>query len=334
MSAVTLFKSLKETYIQDADDGELEWKRLYSGLLEIPDAHYTTFIRLSYFRQCKGAVQRFQEIPDLYKIYKSPTKLFVSHKWEERNHPDRSRRTLKKLLSLTQTSRDDTAVWWDFCSLPQKNSQTGLDDRSAELKEFFKYQLTLIPLIILDSQSMFLWAEAGTHSGWCCVELLITHALLNHLNQMIYKRKNDFCKPPLFITQLESGPLIESDLYRFEHQIFYKLYSSDVANDWHKKLITWMNIQLNQGKPTPYSHVIRKVTPELISKMILEFNLTFTNGSDSKTVSDMLFKLYNKLSFEPFDSFKWEGQADLLSMWHYVKGCLGSCVVPKTYYWF
>jgi hypothetical protein len=150
--------------------GQREWAPVYSALFEIPDAPYTTFIRLGYFRSLRAPVQRFQEIPSKYKIWKrGAPKLFISHKWEDENHPDKSTRTLQKLLELTQNADDNTGVWWDYCSLPQRNSVNGKDDRSSNLREFFKFQLSLIPLIILESQCMFLWSEEGINSGWCCI---------------------------------------------------------------------------------------------------------------------------------------------------------------------
>ena len=332
MDAIALFMQLKRFYVATGDDAE--WARLYSALFEIPDAPYTTFIKLGYFRRCTGPVQRFQDIPSEYKISKNPIKLFVSHKWEATDHPDRSRRTLERLLSLTQNCNDDAAVWLDYCSLPQRRAASGEDDRSAELKDFFRFQLSLIPLVILDSQSMFLWSAEGAHSGWCCVEFLIAQALVQHLNRMIYARKDDFREPPLFVTQVSNRTLVETDLVRFDHRKFQKMYCSDAVMQRHQELVRWMNAELNGGRPTPYTQVIRQVTPALISRMVSEHGLTFTNGPDSDMVSRMLFTIYRRLSFEPFNRFKWTGQVDFFSQWHYVKGCLGSCVVPNVAYCF
>jgi hypothetical protein len=332
MEAITLFKNLRDLNLKDGN--EKEWGKVYSMLLEIPDAPYTTFIKLGYFRKCKEAVQRFQDIPSEYKTFSNPIKLFISHKWEEKNHPDKSKKTLEKLLRLTRNCSDDAAVWWDYCSLPQKNSDNGEDDRSTELKDFFKFQLSLIPLVILDSQCMFLWSEEGINSGWCCIEILIAQALLQHLNKMVYERKDEFKSPPLFVNQVDNNTLVETDLVRFDHKMFQKIYCSQVAIERHKELIVWMNDQLNNGVPTPYSQVIKQVSSELISKMVSEYKLTFTHRADSEFVPKMLFKIYRRLSFEPFNSFKWTGQIDFFSTWHYVKGCLGNCVVPMFSYWF
>ena len=331
MDAISLFNSLKDNTILTGDDKE--WGRVYSSLLEMPNTPYTTFIKLGYFRNCGGPIQRFQDIPTEYKTSKNPTRLFISHKWETGNHPDVSRRTLKKLLSLTQNCDDDAAIWWDYCSLPQRDTD-GKDDRSAELKDFFKYQLSLIPLVILDSQNMFLWSEEGVSSGWCCIELLVAQALMQHLNRMVYSRKDEFNAPPLFVTQAENRMLVETDLVRFDHKIFQKMYCSEVALDRHSELIVWMNEQITGGAPTPYTQLTRQVTPELITTMMSELGLKFSNGADSEVVSKMLYTIYNRLSFEPFNSFKWNGKADFFSMWHYVKGCLGNCVVPNFAYAF
>jgi len=146
MDAIALFVQLKRLYVETGDEKELA--RVYSALFEIPDAPYTTFIKLGYFRSCSSHVQRFQDIPSEFKISRTPIKLFVSYKWEAKDHPDRSRRTLQTLLSLTHNCHDDAGIWWDYCSLPQRSSATGEDDRSVELKDFFKFQLSLIPLVL------------------------------------------------------------------------------------------------------------------------------------------------------------------------------------------
>lgn len=331
MDPIELFRELRRFYIESGD--EKEWAEAYSALFEIPNAPYTTFIKLGYFRGCNGPVQRFQDIPSEYKTFGSP-RLFVSYKWQASDHADRSRRTLQKLLSLTQDADDDTAVWWDYCSLPQRNSANGADDRSVELKEFFKFQLSLIPLVILDSQCMFLWSEDGVHSGWCCIELLVAQALLQHLNRLIYTRKDELAKPPLLVTQVENRTLVETDLIRFDHSMVQKMYCSEIAIQRHRELIVWMNAQLNDGKPTPYTQVIKQVTPELIGRLIAEHGLAFTNRADRGVVARMLGTIYRRLSFEPFNDVKWSGRADFFSMWHYVKGCLGTCVVPNTAYRF
>jgi hypothetical protein len=181
---------------------------------------------------------------------------------------------------------------------------------------------------------MFLWASEGIKSGWCCVELLIAQALLQHINRMIYARKDDFLTPPLFVTQIDNTTLVETDLIRFDHQIFQKIYCTKIVMDRHRELIVWFNGQLNGGQPTPYTQITKQVTPELIHKMMSTHNLTFADGSDFDVVSEMLYKIYSRLNLEPFNSFKWDGQIDFFSTWHYVKGCLGDCVVPKFAYWF
>lgn len=330
--AITLFTRLKRKYVLTGQDSE--WARLYSALFEIPDAAYTTFIKLGYFRNCRKPVQRFQEIPAEYKLSRStPVKLFVSHKWEDRIHPDSSMRTLQRLLSLTQNADDDTGVWWDYCSLPQRNS-SGEEDRSVELKEFFKFQLSMIPVVILDSQCMFLWSDEGLNSGWCCIELLVAQALLQHLNKIIYARKGDLKQPPLLVTQVANETRIETDLVRFEHKVFQKMFCTQTAMDRHRQLLEWMNEQVNSGAPTPYTQLIGKVTPSVISRMFSEQRMSFTNGSDREVVSSMLDAIYGRLNFEPFTSFKWTGQQDFFSMWHYVRGSLGSCLVPHVAYAF
>lgn len=180
-------------------------------------------------------MQRFQDIPIEYKISGSTVQLFISHKWEASDHPDKSRETLSRLLSLTQDCDDDAGIWFDYCSLPQRDS-SGEDDRSPKLKDSFRFQLSLIPLIMLSSQCMFLWSDEGVHSGWCCVELLVAQALLHHLNKMIHTRKDEFDTPPLFMTQVGNTMLIETDLIRFDHKMFPKMYCTEIAMKRHKEL--------------------------------------------------------------------------------------------------
>jgi len=141
MDSISLFQKLKS--FNGFDGSTKSWGTLYSSLFEMPNAEYTSFTKLGYFRNVSEPIKRFQDVPDHYKTPNDPVKLFVSHRWETKDHPDPSGRTLRKLLSLSKNCSDDAAVWLDYCSLPQRRLN-GDDDRSDDLKEYFKYQLSLI----------------------------------------------------------------------------------------------------------------------------------------------------------------------------------------------
>lgn len=331
MSALDLFNKLNRFH-NPID--EKSWGTLYSNLFEMPNPPYTTFIKLGYFRNCEGPIDRFQDIPEHYKIYNNPVKIFISHKWETHDHPDISRKTLQQLLSLTHKCNDDDGIWLDYCSLPQPKNSNGTDDLSKELRDFLKFQLTIIPLVILDSQCMFLWSENGLNSGWCCAELLIAQAIMQHLNKLIYAKKGNLIKPPLFVTQIGNHTKVESDLARFDYTLVQKMYVTEVAMRRHDELIAWMNGQLNRSEPIPYSALIKKVEQEVSYKMFSDQKLTFTDPADAVLVPYMLYKIYERLSTEPFTDFKWTGKKDFSSLWHYIKGSLGNCVVPHKAYKF
>jgi hypothetical protein len=80
--------------------------------------------------------------------------------------------------------------------------------------------------------------------------------------------------------------------------------------------------------------VVERVTPEIISAMFSKYGMRFANVSDKDVVAKMLAAIYRHLSVDPFGSFKWEGKRDFFSMWHYVKGSIGSGLVPCVAYAF
>jgi hypothetical protein len=70
MSAFELFRQLKSYHVKFGS--EKEWAVVYSAIFEMADAPYTTFVKLGYFRKCKGPVARFQDIPSEFKVSKPP----------------------------------------------------------------------------------------------------------------------------------------------------------------------------------------------------------------------------------------------------------------------
>ena len=311
-----------------------ELAHLYSGLLEQPGTGYAAFVQLEYFRRCAGRIDRMQDIPERYFAQpRGAPKLFVSHKWRGAHHPDPDGRTLARLLELAKPSPPETGVWLDYCSLPQRRAD-GVDDRSAEDLSLFRLALPLIPLVILESQALFLWGQDGASSGWCNLELLISEALRNHMNRFIYERRAQLENPPLFAYRVGQELVVDSHLAAFPCQMIERAFYDPVARDCHLRLIQTLNQLATGGAPTSYSDVLRSVKPAHLGRLIESQNLRFGVASDRDYVPRMLNRLYEHLSTNPFASFRWGGKRDLMSMWHYVRGALGGGLLPATSYAF
>jgi hypothetical protein len=65
-------------------------------------------------------------------------------------------------------------------------------------------------------------------------------------------RKEKFKNPPLFATQISNKTMIETDLIRFEHKVFQKMFCDELVMERHRELIIWMNEEVNNGRPSPY----------------------------------------------------------------------------------
>lgn len=322
--AELMFELFQISYDLNTDEG---LQNMYSALLELSNPVYTNFIKLEYFRNCRGIVDRFQDIPEKYYATYNNERIFISHKWRTKKHPDPKRATIHKLLMLTSNFDNETAIWWDFCSLPQRNPKTGMDDRSKEQKEFFKFQLSLIPFIILDTRQMFLWKDEGLNSGWCCVETIISNLLMQDLNLLVNVGNSQL--PPFFITHIENNKPTAIPSKNYE-----RVYTTQIANKRLNEIMKWLKIRLSKFENTPDIDLLGDLSKDIIDEMLVHFKLKFTNGSDKSFVSDLLLTIFQRLKTKHISYTQLSGGENTLQMWHYVKGTYGNCVMPKFSYHF
>lgn len=321
--AETVFNFLQMTYDLNTKKGRGE---MYSSLLEFSPPVYTNFVKLEYFRNCQDTIDRFQDIPEKYFTLYNAERIFVSHKWKTKEHPDPRRETIDSLLKLTTHFHDETAIWWDFCCLPQRNPKTGVDDRSKEQKGFFKFQLSLIPFIILDTRQMFLWKNEAINSGWCCVENIVSNILRQDLNHLVNNGNSEL--PPFFVTRIENKPLT------FSTKSYERIYTTEIANKRLNEIMRWLKIRLSKDENTPDIDLLGDLSRDIIDEMFQNFKLEFTNGSDRHFVSDLLFTIFQRLKMKNINTTQLSGGENTLSMWHYVKGTYGNCVMPEFSYHF
>lgn len=300
----------------------------YSMILEMQPPICANYIKLKYFRNIKGPVQRLQEIPEKYYLGYSDERLFVSHKWKDVKHPDLDRQTLNDLLRRTSGFSDDTAIWWDYCSLPQRNPATGIDDRSDFDKLLFKFQLSLIPFIILDTRQLFLWSGEAVTSGWCSIEVLVSFFLLEDLNWFIDGGKSTKISNPYFMPHIEGFGGGETTGHR------ERVFATATAYKHYLSLKQWLLRKVGLGKSVNFHNISNHLTQDIILDMLEAFGLKFTNGSDKIWVSNFLHKITNRISVANHNTTQLSGEDNLRIYWHYIRGTYGSCVMPSVAYWF
>lgn len=315
---------------------ESSLSELYSGLLETIEPNFIAFIKLEYFRNVKGIVDRYQDIPERYfntyddnasSITTSESRIFISHKWQTQEHPDPTRKTLNELLRLTQYFNDETGIWWDFCCLPQRNPQNNLEDRTIEQKAFFKFQLPLISHIILESRQMILWKEDGLYSGWCCIENIISNVLMQDLNKTINGGKSVKYENG-FLTSNIQGKVLSELKDKLE-----RIITNDIAYNNYNQIMNWFRQKLNFTESTTLEvDFYNKISKELILEMITEFKLTFTNGSDKDFVANLLFKIFQRLGDKTINTTQLSGTNNFFYLRHYIRGTYGNCVMPSFAY--
>jgi hypothetical protein len=92
-------------------NSESSMSELYSELLESIEPTFICFVKLKYFREIEKQISRYQEIPKKYfyevlensqNITTFKDRIFVSHKWQTKNHPDPNRENLDAFLKLTR----------------------------------------------------------------------------------------------------------------------------------------------------------------------------------------------------------------------------------------
>lgn len=309
---------------------------LYSGLLETIEPWYIAFVKLDYFRNLKGAINRYQDIPEEYftvfkgdpmSIATSAGRIFISHKWQTKEHPDPNRKSLNLLLACTKDFNGDTSIWWDFCCLPQRNPIDGTDDRSTQQKAFFKFQLPLISHIILETRQLILWEKDGLNSGWCCIENIIANVLLQDLNKLVNDGKSLSHKDSFLTVNVQGKTLSER---KNKH---VRIYTNEIANQNYNEIMQWFQKKLNYvDNVTSIDEFYYNITQDMILEMIDNFNLTFTNGSDKDFVSNLLFKIFKRLGDKTINTIQLGGEFNYFLFWHDIRGTYGNCVMPSFDY--
>ena len=86
--------------------------------------------------------------------------LFVSHRWESKEHPDREGNQLKKLRAL-----NDCWLIYDYCSFPQAPRSVADD---ANLDQIFDHMSELIECVVV------LYSPDYLQRGWCIYEYIVS----------------------------------------------------------------------------------------------------------------------------------------------------------------
>jgi hypothetical protein len=210
--------------------------------------------------------------------------------------------------------------------LPQRNTTNGIDDRTLEQKAFFKFQLPLISHIILETIQVVLWKKEGLNSGWCCVENIISNVVMQDLNKTInsdipIKNINSY------LTAVVDNISISKAKYKFP-----RVYSNSIADKSYEDIMNWFQSKIDVGNNQLDFYGM--ITKELIFEMIIEFNLTFTNGSDKEFVATLLHKIFQRLGDKKINITQLSGSNNLFHLWHYIRGTYGNCVLPSFAYEF
>lgn len=89
--------------------------------------------------------------------------LFISHRWETKNHPDPDCNQLEKLRLL-----EDCFIIYDYCSFPQEPLNI---DEASKLQCILKYMGKLIENVVI------LHSADYTNRGWCIYEYIASSFL-------------------------------------------------------------------------------------------------------------------------------------------------------------
>jgi hypothetical protein len=123
----------------------------------------------------------FSEIQDkLIPIEDLSKTLFVSHRWETKEHPDPAGKDLQTLIFILKDIPSSTisnfdyilidSIWIDYCCVPQKV-------KSEKEKKLKKYLISQIDRIQESCYTLVLWPSSEVTSiksrAWCLLELIV-----------------------------------------------------------------------------------------------------------------------------------------------------------------
>jgi hypothetical protein len=149
-----------------------------------------------------GEYQERQKAADEYASRYLQPLLFISHRWDAKNHPDPEGRQLTKLQSL-----EDCFLIYDYASFPQDT--TSPEDEAA-LLEILSGMNTLISKVLVLAAPDFL------ERGWCIYEYIVASMrasiICDELNDPNFVRLRNLSatKPPISLKF--SGHSIESEI--------------------------------------------------------------------------------------------------------------------------
>jgi len=137
------------------------------------------FINLNALSRCQDLTTPGARLPDWKTIQDrypelidrsaAPYRLFVSHRWDDKEHPDPTGWQLEALIQLAchySYNKPNICIWYDYMSLPQK-------PRSASEEAIFKAGLSNIRHIVGECPNVFLVSEsANDHRGDLDAQLL------------------------------------------------------------------------------------------------------------------------------------------------------------------
>ena len=90
----------------------------------------------------------------------------VSHRWEEKDHPDPKATKKRKLIEILLQNRDIKGIWLDFCCLPQGNKSNAED-------AFFRTSLTKVNILYLCGRVIAMLDQKYAGRFWTQYELFL-----------------------------------------------------------------------------------------------------------------------------------------------------------------
>ena len=90
----------------------------------------------------------------------------VSHRWEEKDHPDPKATKKRKLIEILLQNRDIKGIWLDFCCLPQ-------GDKSNAEDAFFRTSLTKVNILYLCGRVIAMLDQKYAGRFWTQYELFL-----------------------------------------------------------------------------------------------------------------------------------------------------------------
>ena len=209
--------------------------------------------KINDLEKCQNLKSKF---PGLFaKNYKSySTKIFFTHRWDDEENPDIRNWQIEAIyqygVELQNTGKFPACFWYDYCSLPQ-------NPRTCSEKKEFDEGLKHVNLLCRTCVNVPLISNIGTDA-------------LDSMSQML---KRGWILVELFISSHSEkicNPLFEGDF--------------DYVSGGKYRRLEWSNIIPNLMDSLPFD------SPLFIHRWFDLNNITCTNGSDLKVLSERLFE--------------------------------------------